>query len=324
VVGQNHAIDEVVEAIQRASVGLRNPIQPIGSFVFTGFTGVGKTYTTKVLAEELTGSRNGIIIIDCSEYSSEHEYAKLIGSPSGYIGHDQGGILTNAIKQNPFSIILFDEIEKASDKVHQLMLQIMDEGRLTDGRGQKVSFKDTVVIMTSNLGVQEIQGVEKMIGFGSVSLLTKIKRDSAIKEALKKQFKPEFLNRLTGVIYFDPLSKEDYLKIIKLELEKLKENLKLNHTPYSKIAFKFDKSLYKYIYKVGIDEKFGARPLLRAIEREVSNPLAMKLLNEETVTENMRVIVKAESNKVCIDLIDMPTIEFKVDEPPFYMTTVGA
>jgi hypothetical protein len=315
VIGQDGAIDDLVDAIQRASVGLKDPDQPIGSFIFTGYTGVGKTYSAKILAEELTKNRNGIVTIDCSEYAADHEYAKLIGAPSGYIGHEQGGYLTNAIKKNPFSVVLFDEVEKASDKVHQLMLQIMDEGRLTDGKGKKVSFKDTVLIMTSNIGVDETKAVLKTIGFGDVAKLTKARRIKAVKDALKKKFKPEFLNRITAMINFDGLTKENYLHIIGLELEKLKVNLKLNRTPYSKLEVEFDKSLRNHIYKTGIDEKFGARPLQRAIEREISTPLARKLLREEMDCANTLVTITAKRGKVNISAECIQ----RIDEPPFYM-----
>ncbi len=317
VIGQKSAIDDLVDAIQRASVGLKDPDQPIGAFIFTGYTGVGKTYTAKILSEVLTKNKDSIVSIDCSEYSADHEYAKLIGAPSGYIGHEQGGYLTNAIKKNPFSIVLFDEVEKASDKVHQLMLQIMDEGRLTDGKGNKVPFKDTILIMTSNIGVNETKAVTKTIGFGDASKLTKGKRVKAVMDALKKKFKPEFLNRVTAMINFDPLSKENYLHIIGLELEKLKLNLKLNRTSYSKLTINFDKSLYNHIYKTGIDEKFGARPLRRAIEREISTPLAKKLLTEDLDCANTRMTVSVKKSKVYISAECIT----KIDDAPFYMHT---
>jgi len=238
-------------------------------------------------------------------------------SPAGYVGHEQGGYLTNAVRKNPFSIVLFDEVEKASDRVHQLMLQIMDEGRLTDGKGKPTSFKDVVVIMTSNLGVEEAKNVEKTIGFGDVNKLTSDKQKQAIDEALKKKFKPEFLNRITRVINFNDLTKKDYLKIIKLELEKLKTNLKLNRTIYSKLKIEFDKSVYNYIYEKGIDEEYGARPLLRAIEKEISTPLAKKLLREHD-RDWSRTLAKIsiKSNELNIELHD---IEKEHDSPPFYM-----
>ena len=190
IVGQDKAIDIIVEAIQRASVGLREPGQPIGSFVFTGPTGIGKTETTKVLAKELTKDGSALIKIDCSEYSSDHEYAKLIGAPAGYIGHDEGGVLTNAIRKNPFAVVVFDEIEKASAKVYDLLLQIMDEGNLTDGKGVASSFEDAVIIMTSNIGVKEINRVASTVGFGDVAVLTDDRRKKALEQSLKKKFRP--------------------------------------------------------------------------------------------------------------------------------------
>lgn len=315
IMGQNKPIDVLVDSIQRASVGLKDPDQPIGSFIFTGYTGVGKTYAAKILAEELIGNPHDIVIVDCSEYGADHEYSKLIGAPSGYIGHENGGYLTNAIKKNPFSVILFDEVEKASDKVHQLMLQIMDEARLTDGRGHKVSFRDTIVIMTSNLGVKEVQDVSKTIGFGDVAKLTKDKRVGAVTAALKKKFKPEFLNRISAMVNFDMLTKKDYMRIIRLELEKLKRNLKLNRTEYSKLNVTFDKTLYNHIYKTGVDEKFGARPLKRAIEREVSTPLAKKLLKDNIDCSNTKANVSVKNGEIVIDIV----YSTKVDAPPFYM-----
>ncbi len=191
----------------------------------------------------------------------------------------------------------------------------MEESRLTDGKGQKVSFKDAIIIMTSNLGVKEIQQVSKTIGFGDAAKLTKEKRVQAVKAALKKKFKPEFLNRITGMVNFDPLTKRDYLRIIRLELDKLKQYLKLNRTPYSKINMVFNKSLHNYIYKVGIDEKYGARPLKRAIEREISTPLARKLLKESTDYANTKITVSAKKGKVTIVSESIA----KIDDPPFYM-----
>jgi len=314
VIGQDEAVHDLVDAIQRSSVGLKEPEQPIGSFVFTGYTGCGKTYTAKILAEELIGSPKGIVTIDCSEYTADHEYAKLIGAPSGYIGHEQGGYLTNAVKKNPFSVVLFDEIEKASEKVHQLLLQIMEEARLTDGKGHHVSFRDTILIMTSNIGVEEVESISKTIGFGNVREVTSEKQGGAIKQALKKKFKPEFLNRITSIINFNGLTKENYLNIIRLELDKLRKNLKLNNTGYSSLRLRFDESLHNFIYDKGVDEKFGARPLKRTIEREISTPLARKLLNED-VSEYSKVNIYVEDNELKIDIEQ----NSKVTDPPFYM-----
>jgi ATP-dependent Clp protease ATP-binding subunit ClpA len=297
VIGQDEAIENIVEAVQRASIGLKEPNKPIGSFLFAGRTGIGKTLTTKVLADELIKDRNNLVNIDCSEYSADHEYAKLIGAPSGYVGHEQGGILTNAIIENPFSVIVFDEVEKASHKVHELMLQILEEGRLTDGRGQKVSFKDCVLIMTSNVGVGEVDAVKKTIGFGDVAELTEDRKNRAIGKAIKKKFKPEFLNRIDAIVHFNGLKKEDYMRIIDLELYKLNENLKANDTEYKDLALEFDKKVKNLIYKEGIDDDFGARPLKRCIEKEISNTLASALL-KENITPNAKVVVSVKKGKM--------------------------
>jgi ATP-dependent Clp protease ATP-binding subunit ClpC len=205
----------------------------------------------------------------------------LIGAHSGYIGHEHGGYLTNAVKKNPFSVVLFDEIEKASDKVHQLLLQVMDEARLTDGKGHKVSFKDCIVVMTSNIGVKEVADIGKSIGFGDVSKVTDDKRTKAIENALKKKFKPEFLNRITAIINFSELTKENYFEIIKLEIDKLKSNLIISGTDYSNVTLEFDDSIIEFIYEKGVDIKYGARPLVRTIEKEISTHLARKMLNED-------------------------------------------
>jgi len=296
LIGQDKAIDEMVSAIQRASVGLKDPDKPIGSFLFAGRTGVGKTYASKILADELIKERDNLIIIDCSEYSSDHEYAKLIGAPAGYIGHEQGGILTNSVGNNPFSVVLFDEIEKASHKVHELLLQVLEEGRLTDGKGNSVSFRDTVIILTSNIGVDEVDRIGKTIGFGDVAKLTEDKKDAALDKALKKKFKPEFLNRLDNVIHFRTLNKKDYMRIIDLELHKLNDNLKTNDTEFSGLSLKFDSKIRNLIYKNGIDDAYGARPLKRCIETTVSTPLALNLLKKE-IDLHSTVLISAENKK---------------------------
>jgi len=300
LIGQDEAIDELVSAIQRASVGLKNPEKPIGSFLFAGRTGVGKTLASKVLAQELIQERDGIITVDCSEYTADHEYSKLIGAPAGYVGHESGGFLTNALAARPFSIVLFDEIEKASKKVHELLLQVLEEGRLTDGKGKSVSFGDAVIILTSNIGVEEVNRIGKTIGFGDVAKLTDEKKDAALDGALRKTFKPEFLNRLDNVIHFKTLTKADYLKIIELELNKLNEYLKANATEYSGVSLSFDSKVKNLIYKKGIDEEYGARPLKRYIETSVSTPLALKLLNTD-IGRKSKVKVTAKSGEIVFE-----------------------
>lgn len=313
LIGQDEAVDTLVDAIQRASIGLKDPVRPVGSFMFAGRTGVGKTLASKILADELIDDRDNLITIDCSEYSSDHEYAKLIGAPSGYIGHDQGGVLTNAMMKNPFAVVVFDEVEKASGKVHELLLQVLEEGRLTDGKGQKVSFKDAIVIMTSNVGAKEIESIQKTIGFGDASKITDKKKDVALKEALKKKFKPEFLNRLDAIVNFKTLKKEDYMKIIDIELLKLNDNLKHNDTEYKDLELEFSKAVKDFIYKNGIDEQYGARPLKRCIEKEISTPLARKILKEGIKGESL-IKINCRRGNVLFD------VEDKITDVPFYLT----
>lgn len=313
VIGQDEAIDSLVEAIQRASVGLKDPIKPIGSFLFAGSTGCGKTLSGKVLANELIKDRNNIITIDCSEYSSDHEYSKLIGAPPSYIGFEQGGILTNAIAKTPFSVVVFDEIEKASNKVHELLLQVLEEGRLTDGKGNKVTFKNAIIIMTSNIGVREVENIGRTIGFGDVAKITDEKKDKALTGALKKKFKPEFLNRLDATINFKTLRKSDYMKIIDIELYKLNDHLKINDTEYKDIELVFDNKVKKFIYRNGIDENFGARPLKRYIEKNIGTPLASKLLKEEMDADSI-INMSVKRNKIVMDAVR------KIEEVPFYIS----
>jgi len=312
LIGQDQAINDIAEAVQRASVGLKDPVRPIGSFLFAGRTGIGKTLAAKVLADELIRDRDNLITIDCSEYSADHEYAKLIGSPQGYIGFEQGGYLTNAVMKSPFSVVVFDEVEKASTKVHELLLQILEEGRLTDGKGQHVSFKDTIVIMTSNVGVGEVDAISKTIGFGDVAKITDAKKDKAIDEAIKGKFKPEFINRIDSIIKFNGLSKDDYMRIIDIELYKLNDNLKNNDTEYKGLTLKFDNKIKKLIYDLGINEAFGARPLKRCIEKEVATPIAMRLLKESTDPDSL-ITISARNKKVSFKINKKPEELFVSD-----------
>ena len=314
LIGQDEAVETVADAIQRAGVGLKDPNKPLGSFLFAGRTGVGKTLATKVLADELIkGSKDNMVTIDCSEYTADHEYSKLIGAPAGYVGHEQGGMLTNALAKNPFTVVVFDEIEKASYKVHQLLLQVLEEGRLTDGKGKTVPFKDAVVIMTSNVGVAEVQAIGKAIGFGDAAVLTEDKKNSALNEALKKRFKPEFLNRIDAVVNFRNLTKKDYMKIIDIELYKLGDNMKTNDSPYRDVTLEFTDKIRKFIYKEGINEEYGARPLKRCIEKEISTKLARKLLKED-VPGDSTIKITVSRGKVVFN------IEKKPASRPLYLS----
>ena len=312
LIGQDRAIDTIVEAIQRASVGLKDPVKPIGSFLFAGSTGSGKTLTSKVLADELIKDRDNLVTIDCSEYAADHEYSKLIGAPQGYQGYEQGGYLTNKIMENPFSIVVFDELEKASKKIFNLLLQILDEGRLTSGKGEEVSFKDTIIIMTSNIGVNSIKKIGKTIGFGDVSKVTPKKKEKAIEEALKRRFKPEFLNRIDEVVYFNDLTKKDYERIIDIELYKLNDNLQRNDTKFKDITLDFDDKIKKYVYNKGINKEYGARPLKRAIERYIATPLAVTILKEKVHPKSL-IHVSCNKGKATFEITK------EIASPPKFM-----
>ena len=302
LIGQDDAVDQLTESIQRASVGLKSPNKPIGSFLFAGRTGIGKTQASKVLADELIKGKDNLVTIDCSEYSADHEYAKLIGAPSGYVGHEAGGFLTNAIMKSPFSVVVFDEVEKASRKVHELLLQILEEGRLTDGKGKTVDFSQTVIIMTSNVGVDEVDKIKKTIGFGDVAKLTEDKKEAALDKALKNKFKPEFLNRIDAILYFKSLTKKDFMRIIDIELYKLNDNLKANDTEYKNLWLEFDNKVRDFVYKHGINDDYGARPLKREIERRVSTPLARQLLLDDTTNKKATVAVSIHRGKAVFTL----------------------
>jgi len=279
VIGQDKAIETIVNKLLIARVGLNSVDSPIGSFLFYGQTGLGKTHTAKMLAKSFTGDIRSLISIDCTELSSDHEVSKLTGAPPGYIGHENGSCLTKTIKESPFSIVLFDEVEKASPAVHNLMLEILDEGRLTDGTGETVSFKNTIIIMTSNIGVDKVNSIRKTIGFGDVSKVTDAKKLDAYDTALKSKFKPEFLNRIDEKIEFRQFEKSDYMTIIDLELQYLKNNLVQNKTEYSNLSFHFDEKVKALIYKNGIYHEYGARPIKRCISNKVSTPVAAFIVN---------------------------------------------
>ena len=256
VIGQDVAIKAVSDAVRRSRSGLNDPNKPIGSFLFLGPTGVGKTELAKALAEFLFNEDTAVLRIDMSEYMEKHSVARLIGAPPGYIGYDEGGALTEAVRRRPYQVILFDEVEKAHPDVFNVLLQVLDDGRLTDGKGRTVDFKNTFLIMTSNL-VHE--GEEKYL-----------------REALKSFFRPEFINRLDEIIVFNNLNLENIMNIASIQLEKVAQRLMENQN----IKFVFDEKATKWLAENGYDEEFGARPLKRLIQQEVENPLAIKLLNE--------------------------------------------
>jgi len=287
VIGQDEAVAKVAKAIRRSRAGLKAKDRPIGTFLFVGPTGVGKTELTKVLAEELFGSRDALIRLDMSEYMEKHSVSKIIGSPPGYVGHEEAGQLTEKVRRNPYSIILLDEIEKAHPDVQHIFLQIMEDGRLTDSQGRTVSFKDTVIIMTSNAGSG---AKEAKVGFNA-------DKSSAVSdlEDLTPYFKPEFLNRFDSIIRFNPLTEEDLLKIVSLMLEELQKTLK-----ESGKSLEVSEEAKRKLVKLGYDPKFGARPLRRVIQEKVEDKIADVLLenddmtNIQIVVENDEIVVKQQ------------------------------
>ena len=295
VIGQDEAIEIISKAIKRARVGLKDENRPIGSFIFLGPTGVGKTELTKTLASNMFGSENSMIRLDMSEYMESHSVSKLIGSPPGYVGYDDGGQLTEQVRRKPYSIILFDEIEKAHPDVFNILLQILDDGRLTDSNGRTVSFKNTVIIMTSNTGARNI--VEnKTIGFVNTEDVQKTyeKNKSEVMNELKRTFRPEFLNRLDEIIVFKKLDKESVEKIAKIMLEEFTKKLLQRN-----ISVEIDESLIKYISKIGFDDIYGARPLKRAVQSRVEDKFAEELLDGK-IKDGAKIIIKVEDDDVII------------------------
>ena len=266
VIGQDEALEAVANAVRRARAGLQDPNRPIGSFIFLGPTGVGKTETAKALAEFMFDDERAMVRLDMSEYMEKHAVARMIGAPPGYVGYDEGGQLTEAVRRRPYSVVLFDEIEKAHPDVFNVLLQILDDGRLTDSKGRVVDFKNTVLIMTSNLGSREIQS----------SALVDTPLKDMILDVLRGHFKPEFLNRIDDIVVFTQLSKDQIAQIIDVQLEKLRKNLAERG-----ISILLEDSAKSLLVEEGYDPTFGARPLKRAIQTLIQNPLAVKLLSGE-------------------------------------------
>lgn len=291
VIGQKDAIDSVARSIKRARVGLKDPKKPIGSFIFVGPTGVGKTYLAKTLAQDLFGSVDKLIRIDMSEYMEKFAVSRLVGSPPGYVGYEEGGQLTEAVRTNPYSVVLFDEIEKAHPDVFNLLLQILDDGRLTDGQGRTVDFKNTIIIMTSNVGVRSLS-TTKTIGFEleDEKKINEERTKDIIQKAIKDSFAPEFLNRLDQVIMFKPLGEKEIEEITGLMLEKTKE--RLNEID---LDINYDQKLVKLLAKEGFDPEYGARPLERHITKMIDDRLAEDILDGKlNRDESIRISVRGE------------------------------
>ena len=296
VVGQDEAVKAVAKAVRRGRVGLKDPNRPIGSFLFLGPTGVGKTELSKALAESVFGSEEAIIRVDMSEYMEKHSVSKMVGSPPGYVGYDEGGQLSEKVRRNPYSVILFDEIEKAHPDVFNILLQVLDDGHITDSKGRKVSFKNTILIMTSNAGASRIMEPKKL-GFNSEENEKQDyeKMKANVMEDVKRIFRPEFINRIDDIIVFHSLGKNEVGKIVNIMLNQFKHRVK----EQMDIDIRFADSAKKYITQEGYDKKYGARPLRRMIQNKIEDTLSDEILNGN-VTNGDSITISVRNKEVII------------------------
>jgi ATP-dependent Clp protease ATP-binding subunit ClpC len=303
VIGQDEAVQKVVKAIKRNRSGLKDPNTPIGTFIFLGDTGVGKTQLAKVLAENMFEGKDSLIRVDMSEYMEKFSVSRLIGAPPGYVGHDEGGQLTEAVRNNPYSIVLLDEIEKAHPDVFNLLLQLLDEGTLTDSLGRKVNFKNTIVIMTSNIGSRQLSDFGTGVGFSTGSSKTKEEENTkgVIQSALKKAFAPEFLNRIDDVIMFRKLDEKDIGEIVEIELEKLID--RVDDLGYK---MKFSKKITDYIVEKGFSKDYGARPLKRAIQKYIEDVVAEEMISNTKIAEGSTISIsyKKKEDEVTVKITE--------------------
>ena len=289
VIGQDEAIEAVADAVRRSRAGLQDPKRPIGSFIFTGTTGVGKTELAKALAEFLFDDETMMTRIDMSEYQEKHSVSRLVGAPPGYVGYDEGGQLTEAIRRKPYSVVLFDEIEKAHPDVFNILLQVLDDGRLTDNKGRVVNFKNTIIIMTSNMGSSYIQSqMEKLHGSNKEEVIEETKKE--VMNMLKKTIRPEFLNRIDETIMFLPLNEKEIKQIVLLQIKGVQKMLAENG-----VELQLTEGALNFLSQVGYDPEFGARPVKRAIQRYLLNDLSKKLLSQE-VDRSKAIIVDADGD----------------------------
>ena len=300
IIGQDKAVDALCNVIKRSRTGVASHGKPSGSFMFLGPTGVGKTETVKALTEYMFGDIDSMVRIDMSEYMEKFAVSRLIGSPPGYVGYEEGGQLTEAVRRKPYSVVLFDEIEKAHPDVFNTLLQVLDEGRLTDSNGRVVDFTNTIIIMTSNVGARKVSDFGSGIGFSSSSTIAEEskKMDSIIKKELKNKFSPEFLNRLDDIILFDQLQNEDILKIVQIELNAFCERMAMEG-----YSFKFTKLAKDFLVKEGYDQAYGARPVKRAIQRYVEDIVADAILDQSLNADKIYTISKnKDEDKLFIKL----------------------
>jgi len=304
VIGQEEAVTKISKAIRRNRVGIKDPNRPIGSFIFLGSTGVGKTFLAKKLAKEIFGSEDNMIRVDMSEYQEKHTISRLIGSPPGYVGHEEGGQLTEQVKNKPYSVILFDEIEKANKDIFSTLLQMLDDGHLTDSLGRKINFKNCLIIMTSNIGVKKLQDFGSGVGFRKSDYIEEEQKRDILKKEMSKFFAPEFLNRIDDVIIFNSLKKEHIDKIVKLEVDLLIKRLdKMNY------KFNVDESVIDLISKVGFHETYGARPLKRAIQDKIEDLISEEILQDK-IKENTQYLISVEDEVI---KITEPTVKPKTN-----------
>ena len=290
VIGQDEAVTRVSEAILRSRAGIQDPDRPIGSFLFLGPTGVGKTELAKALSETLFDDEKNIIRIDMSEYMEKHSVSRLIGAPPGYVGYDEGGQLTEAVRRKPYSVVLFDEVEKAHPDVFNVLLQVLDDGRITDSQGRTVDFKNTIIILTSNLGSHSI-----LDGIDSEGNITQQARDE-VHALLKQQFRPEFLNRLDEIIFYKPLTKENILHIVDLMLDDLRRRLSDKH-----LRLNVSDAAKALIVERGYDPNFGARPLRRFIQSKVETLVAKKIISSDLSSGDVIEIGVDENGELCTE-----------------------
>ena len=290
IIGQDRAVEALAKVIKRSRTGVASAKQPTGSFMFLGPTGVGKTETVKALAEYMFGDTDAMIRIDMSEYQEKFNVSRLIGAPPGYVGHDEGGQLTEAVRRRPYSVVLFDEVEKAHPDIFNTLLQVLDEGRLTDSNGRVVDFTNTIIVMTSNVGARKLADFGTGIGFSTQSSMLgeQAKMDGIIKKELKNKFSPEFLNRLDDIILFDQLNTDDVIQIVEIELEKFTE--RMDRQGY---GFKFNKTAKEFLAKEGYDPAYGARPVKRAIQKYVEDAVADAILDGKVKEGKTYTIAKA-------------------------------
>jgi ATP-dependent Clp protease ATP-binding subunit ClpC len=302
VVGQDEGIQKVVKAIQRNRVGLKDPKKPIGSFIFLGPTGVGKTELARALARYMFDSDDSLIRIDMSEYMEKFTVSRLIGAPPGYVGYEEGGQLTEKVRRKPYSVILLDEIEKAHPDIYNILLQVLDDGQLTDGLGRKVDFKNTMIIMTSNIGARQLKDFGEGVGFTTASRIANAEENNkaVIEKALKRTFSPEFLNRIDDVVIFNQLTEENIFSIIDILMKGVTKRLDnlgltLELTPEAK----------QFISEKGYDSQFGARPLHRAIQKYLEDPLAEEILNMNIKNGDVLIAsLDKENSKITFEVRD--------------------